>query len=219
MKLISIQSARAVWLVSLNQINPRGRNILPLVIALIERYKFEKRPDAKSLTEVPTKIVFDVGSFLGADGYPVYVGLTVHDDGLVVQTRSSTLDAEHFLEDMFSWLAKDYQLPAASELSIRKLYMSDVIVQLDRPLNVFNERVARFARSLESGLGEMQPKPMRLVNINFATDPGETNQQQAALRIEHAVGTSFRENKFYSSAPIHTHEHLRLLERFEEAAT
>lgn len=218
MKLVSIQSARTVWLVPLNQINPRGRNILPLVIALIERYKFEKRPDAKSLTEVPTKIHFEVGSFVGADGYPIYVSLSVHDDGLVVETRSSTLDAERFLQDMFLWLAQDYQLPAASELSIRRRYMSEVIVQLDRPINVFNEKFAGFALSLESGLGENQSKPMSLVNLSFATDPGETNQQQT-LRIERAGGTPFYENKFYSAAPIHTHEHLRLLERFEKAAT
>lgn len=218
MKLVSVESARAVWLVPLTEINPRGRNILPLVVALIERYKFEKRPDAKSLTEVPTKIVFDVGSFPGTEGYPVYVSLTVHDDGLVVETRSSTQDAERFLRDVFSWLAKDYQLPSIDELSIRRLYMSEVIVQFARPLQIFNEKFSRFAHSLESGLGESHRRPMKLTNISFAADPEET-KRQIALRIEHAANTPFRENKFYSSAPIHTHEHLALLERFEGAAT
>lgn len=218
MKLVSIESARAVWLVPLTQINPRGRNILSLVVALIERYRFEKRPDAKSLTELPTKIVFEAGSFVGEEGYPVYVSLTVHDDGLVVQTRSSTQDADRFLYDLFSWLSEDYQLPAVDELSIRRLYMSDVIVQFARPLHVFNERFSAFAQALSSGIGENQPKAMKLTNISFGIDPEETNRQ-VALRIEHAINTPFRENKFYSSAPIHTHEHLALLEKFEQAAT
>lgn len=218
MKLVSIQSARAVWLVPLASINPRGRNLLPLVISLIERYKFEKRPEAKSLTEVPTNIVFDVGSFVGADGYPVYVGLTVHDDGLVVQTRSSTTDAETFLQDLFSWLASDYKLPAISELSIVRRYMSEVIVKFDRVPAVFNDKFMRFVSSLKSGLGKQQPDPMELVNLNFATDPDEKKQQKA-LRIERAAGAQFSENLFYSSAPIHTREHLELLGRFEEAAS
>jgi hypothetical protein len=158
-----------------------------------------------------------VGSFPGIDGYPVYVSLNIHDDGLVVQTRSSTMDAERFLRDMFSWLAKDYQLPAASDLSVRKLYMSEVIVQFERTPIVFSDKFMRFARRLETGLGENQPKAMKLTTLNFGTDPAEQNP--VGLRIERAAGTSFQENHFYSSAPIHTDEHLDLLASFEEAAT
>jgi hypothetical protein len=129
------------------------------------------------------------------------------------------MDAERFLRDMFSWLAKDYQLPSASDLSIRRLYMSEVIVQFERTPAVFSDKFMRFARPLESGLGENQPRPMKLMSLNFATDPAAPNQQQAVLRIERAVGTPFQDNKFYSSAPVHTDEHLELLEKFEEAAT
>jgi hypothetical protein len=217
MKLLSIRTARTIWLVPPTYINPRGRFILPGILACAKRYGFVKVPNPQSFFETPVKVMFEGGSFTASDGVSVVVNLTLHDDGIVADTRSSTEDSELFLEDALGWLATEFQLPEPSELSIKKIYLSEVNLAFDRSIEIFNDRFSNFVRSLRSGVGTNPAKPMELVNLNFGTDPG-TGARQALLRIERDVGASFNENRYFSSALLQTSEHLKLLREFEEAA-
>ncbi len=216
MKLVSIRVARSIWLVPVNQLNPRGRYLLPAVSGVVERYHFAKPPDLKSLTESPVKVAFEAGVFAGTNGVPVTVQLTLHDDGLVAETRSSTDDSDAFLEDLLSWLEKEYDLPSYTDLGIRKIYASELYVQFQNPISVFSERFSAFADSIETGLGPNQPNPMHLAGLIFGSDP--TNKQQSLVRIEREANIPFKENRYYSYAPIKTSEHLKLLELFEKKA-
>ena len=150
--------------------------MLPAVSAIVERYRFTKAPDTSSLTTSPTKIVFEVGAFPGIEGFPVYVNLTVHDDGLVVETRSSTNDGDRFLEDLLSWMAKEYQLPVHAELGIRRIYVSELTISFESSISVFGEKFKTFSDSLKSGIGQNQSSPMNLVQLSFGTDPANGKQ-------------------------------------------
>lgn len=216
MKLLSIRVARSIWLVPFAHLNPRGRNLLSVVPAVVERYGFVKPPTLESLTATPIKIVFESGAFLNPAGVPISVNLTLHDDGLVADTRSSTDDADLFLEDLLSWAAEKYQLPQYSELGVRKIYSSEITVSFQKTLDVFNEKFSAFVDAIKSGIPG-QRDPMELVAIIFGSDPAAGRQQ--LLRIEREVSTPFGENRYYSYAPIQTAEHLKLLELFEQKAT
>ncbi|MDB6157024.1 MAG: hypothetical protein JWO04_730 [Gammaproteobacteria bacterium] len=218
MKILSIRSARSIWLVPLVYIKPKGRFLIPAVPAIVERYGFLKRPDVSALVASPTTLKFEVGAFVGSDGIAKQVSLSVHDDGLIAEMRSSTDDCDLFLEDALKWLAEEFQLPRIGEPFVRKVYASELSVQFDGPVEIFNDRFSSFVNSLKSGLGTHQPRPMALTHINFGSEPAP-GAQSTALRIEREVGTPFAENRYYSAAAIPTNDHLDLLRKFEEAAT
>jgi hypothetical protein len=171
MKLLAIRTARTVWLIPPNYINPRGRFILPGILACAKRYGFVKVPDPQVFLTAPMKAMFEGGSFTGGDGVPITVSLTVHDDGLVADTRSSTEDSELFLNDVLGWLVAEFKLPEAVDLGIKKIYVSEVSFTFDASIEIFNDRFSKFVRSLKAGAGTTPAKPMELVNLNFATDP------------------------------------------------
>lgn len=214
MKLASIRSAKAIWLVPLIDINQRGRFLLPAAAALVERYGFAKPPDHASLVGSPTKISFEMGAFAATDGTPIYVNLTVHDDGLVAETRTSTEEADRFLSDALTWLSGEFQLPAYADLGVKRIYTSEVSVIFEGEFSVFNDKFKRFSDSLRLGALD---RSLELINLNFGTDPSE-GRAQAMLRIEREVGVAFAAQRYYSYANTTTSEHLRLLQAFEEAA-
>ena len=176
MKLANIRSARSIWLVPINDINQRGKFILPAVAGLVQRYSFQKPPDAASLVASPTKVSFEVGAFTATDGTPIYVNMMVHDDGIVVDTRTSTEEADRFLEDVLGWLSSEFQLTAVAELGIKRLYVSELVVVFDREPSVFSETMERFASTLRFSTSD---RPLKLINLSFGADPTEARQNNA----------------------------------------
>lgn len=218
MKLLSVRIARSIWLLPISNLNPRGRFLLPAVPGIVQRYGFAKAPELQAFLTLPMTAKFEGGAFVGRDKTPRTVGLTLHDDGVVAEMRSSTTDCDLFLEDAFTWLSEEYQLPAYKELKIRRIYLSEISVQFENHLKIFNERFSQFTESLEAGLGPHQTKAMNLVQLNFGTHP-ESGTPQRMLKIEREVGTPFCDNRYYSSATIPTEDHLKILQSFEDAAT
>lgn len=218
MKLLSVRTARSIWLLPLRDLNPHGRFLFPAIAGMVQRYGFAKAPEPQSVLASPLTVRFEGGAFVGKETVPRTVNLVLHDDGLVAEMRSCTEDCDLFLEDAFTWLSSEYRLPRFNELAIRRIYLSEISVQFESTLEIFNERFSRFADSLQAGLGPHQPKPMLLTHLNFGVDPA-TGAPQPMLRIEREAGTTFDQNRYYSSATIPTDDHLKILRKFEDAAT
>src|SRR5712691_10152352 len=152
MKLLSIRSAKSIWLVPRDFLNPRGKFLRPAIPAFVERYSFAKYSEPKDAQDNQgTK--FEFGSFTPNGGTPILLSMTVHTDGIVVETRSSTDDGDLFLDDALSWVSKEYGLPKVSDLPIRKIYASEVIVQAENTLHFLNERFSPFLKELSSVIG------------------------------------------------------------------
>lgn len=215
MKLLSIANARAIWLVPAIFLNPHGKSLLPLVSGAVERYKFQIAPELKiGSSSRPDDLKFEDGIFTGKNGIPINVSLAIHSDGLVAETRSSTDDAEAFLVDVLTWAAKEFGLVSYSELSIKRLYVSEVFMQFERELAPFNKKFMPFLAALRND----KTRPMDFMHINFGEDD-PSNQKAVGLRIERRLSTPFGDNHYYSLAKTPTAEHLALLKSFEDAAT
>jgi len=220
MKILAINMARAIWLFPTVLLNPRGRNILASMEAFAARYKFAKVPEPKSFVERPTKLVFEGGSFIGSNGEPITVGFTIHDDGIIGDTRASTGEADAFLHDALSWFSAENQLPSYSDFSVKKLYSSEICVHLEKPLTIFNKKFSSFTNRLKSGISNNPGVPLELVQLTFSPDRSSTNTKTVVpFKLERMVEASFSDNQFYSYAPVPTDEHLELLSAFEEAAS
>jgi hypothetical protein len=217
-KILAVNSARSIWLVSTLRLNPRGRSLVPAVVGLAERYKFSKLPPANSLATQPLDLKFEGGAFVASDGTPLAVGLSILDDGMIAETRASTDESDDFLEDALSWASAEYGLPHFSELGIERLYASELTVQLDLSANLFSQSFSRYGEKLKRGVSNNPGLPMELTALHFGPDPSLT-KRVAPFKVERLANVPFDRNEYYSVAPVPTSEHVELLQTMERFAS
>ena len=197
-------------------INPRGRDFSAHAIEwLRNKYNFLKCPSSIYDRDENQPIAFKTGSFPGQDGSFIEVDLNFYSDGFVADTRSSTKDSDAFLEDLLNSLAHDFGLVYTPEMVRKKLYVSEINIRLKKPLNNVNPRMQTFIQKIMSMTGEEDIKTMEWAGLGFWWDPASASAQ-SNFQLERVIGIPFSEQRYYSRAPLHTADHLQLLEEFEK---
>jgi hypothetical protein len=217
LKILAVNSARSIWLVPTVLLNPQGRYLVPIFAEFAARYKFAKAPEAKDVTISPLNISFQDGVFESANGTPIYVSLTVHDDGLVAETRASTDESERFLQDALTWFSSEFELPSYKDLGIKRIYVSELVVEMQLSMSIFSDEFLEFTAKMRRGMSSNPGKPLDLTGLQFGPDPTST-KNLAPFRIERLANTPFKEDRFYCAAPLPTAEHISLLKLFSKAA-
>jgi hypothetical protein len=214
MKILSVRAARCIWLVPTAFLNPRGLSLKAPLAAFVERYAFKyEAPEGEKKGHR-----FAGGAFTKKGGAPIEIQLTIHDEGLVAENRSSTEDGDLFLEDSLGWLASDFGFPRHADLPIKKIYGSELFVQLEKRPSTLDSKLRGFTKLLSATLGTSQSGPFDLAHLNFGSDP-EPSQSPAVFRFEREAGVRFAENRYYSFAPCQTEAHLKLLSALEKILT
>jgi len=215
MKLLSVNLARSIWLFILNDLNPRGYSISNLSNDVVNRYKFASFPKADEDFDLQKGVVFQLGAFQGSKKQPVNVNLTVYNDGFVADTRSSTIESDEFLDDVFSWLSKEYGYTPIQEIIRSKVYSSEIYIRMNKPLNALNPKLKEFAKHLSSKVeGYVEDILLETGGISFMRDPGKIGRP-GPFKLEKQEGIPFEENRYYSLAPLQTEAHIELLKEFE----
>jgi len=49
MNLLSIRNARSIWLMQIEDMNPHGLDLIPVLVAIKSRYGFQKAPKPEDL--------------------------------------------------------------------------------------------------------------------------------------------------------------------------
>lgn len=218
MKLLAVNSARAIWLVKTIFLNPKGRSLVPAIVGLAGRYKFSKLPPAESLATQPLDMKFEGGVFTGVNGEPIAINLSIYDDGLIAETRASTEESDRFLNDALSWACEEYGLPHHSQLGVNKVYASELIVQLDLTNSIFGGKFAEFAARLRRGISSNPQIPLEITGLHFGPDPSLT-KKVAPFRVERLANVPFEREEYFSTAPVPTSEHVELLKLMEQLGT
>lgn len=216
MKLLSIIVARSTWFFPLTDLNPRGRYIHPIAKGLPDRYDFVKYPEKMEDMEEGAK--FEDGKFKTSRDDAITVSLTLHESGIVGDTRSSTTDSDEFLDDMLNWLCAEFGLAPSQEIVRRKVYLSAVHVHMDGSLNLLNPKLEPFARQLSSKVVGYDPVMFETFGIMFWKDPKKTGPE-FSFRLERAETEPFSQQRYFSLAPLQTETHLELLEELERILT
>ncbi len=74
MKLLYIDLARSVWMIYINELNPRGKNLYPAISWLNDLYKFKRLPPKTEVLDYVKGINFDDGEFINSSGdYMVHI--------------------------------------------------------------------------------------------------------------------------------------------------
>lgn len=219
MNLLNISVARAIWLVPLPDLNPRGQPLRQISLDKIgEKYAFQVVPTIARAIEASQKneaIHFIGGVFRSSDGKDFAIDLKIHNDGVIAETRSSTKHAEEFLSDLFAWLPVGLQLQP-SNISIRKkMVVSELHVSSERVLTMLNPKLTKIAKTLASLVPPGSPTSYEATALAFSTDFND-GTPLVNFRFERQVNMPFSEHRYYSSAPIHTDDHLALLDSLEK---
>lgn len=216
MKLLSIQRARSLWFVNVTDLNPHGYNLLKIVPNIIEKYRFQLFPTKFEEFDLTQGVKYHGGTFQIDSQHDISVDVNIYNNGLLVDTRSSTKDADAFLDEFLTWIASELDLVSYQEVLNTKIYVSELWVQTDKPLNALNPKLADFAKRLTSLIvgHENHPIAFETTGIYLSTNPIITNPP-GGFRFERVEGAPFNENRYYSAAPLQTDLHLEMLEELE----
>jgi hypothetical protein len=212
MTVLNVKTARAIWLVDSRDLNPRGIDIWPVLMAVKDRYNFQVYP--KTVDEAnensPNGIVFMNGSFAVGSAHHTIVKATIYGDGIVVDSALSTDFCEAFLTDVLS-LASQFGLTYRSEMIHTKIYTSELIVQTNKDLNRLFAPLVVVKERLNSLTGHtFEP-----AGFGFSIDTQATTARPAAFRFEREINKPFGRQRYYSSAPLQTSQHEDLLRQME----
>ncbi len=219
MKLLSVKQARSIWLVYLVDLNPHGLNLLTFIPPIVEKYKFQlfpTKPEELGFGKETREIKFSGGSFQKDPQHNIGVELTIYNDGLVADTRSSTKDSDAFLNEFLNWISSEFDLVPFQEVLRSKAYVSELWVQTDKSLNTLNPKLEHFAKRLTSLIigHSHHPIAFETSGITFWTDPTVVNPP-GGFRFERLIDVPFSENRYYSAAPLQTDAHLEMLMELE----
>ncbi len=213
MKLSSVKLARTVFLFPAGDVNPAGKYLLPILSALIKRYRFATFPSFAEAVQTDQGIKLAQGVFSHREWKEIAVDLAIYNDGLVADTRAGTDVSEAFIEDLFSWIRDEHGLERPR--SITKQYISEIIVETNASLISLNVKLERFARNLTAKVKGFGKVSYQLTGLSLWTEqfgpvaaPG--------FRFERAVGVPRQQDRYYSVAPLRTADHVLLLEQLEE---
>jgi len=216
MELLAVHLARLIVFFPTDELNPSGRRLLDNFLpAFIERYDFRKYPEKPDEFDEGKGITFELGRWQDA----VINRLVLYNNGILVDTMSSTDNAEAMLKDALIWAAESFGLTYRPDMLNRKVYLSELMFRSEVPLESLNPALKGLCARLSSYMSEQENTPLAFepVGIVFGFDTLKLKTTPAALRIERVIDTPFSEMKYFSVAPLPTAEHIKFLEDFEAA--
>jgi hypothetical protein len=214
MKLLSVIIAKSLWLFPVFDLNPKGQSLFPVMDWLIKTYKFQIFPPANDPFDLAKGIKFENGIFQNKEGNQIILSLTVYNDGLVADTRSSTQDSDAFLEEMLTTISEPFKLQSFESVTRRNTYLSQLFISTDKSLEKINPKLNELARFLSDNVEGYKNLSYEFASLSFGTENAGTISPHPFI-FERAVNTPFSENRYYSSASLATNKHLELLEKLE----
>ncbi len=216
MKLSAVVLARFMGFVETFDLNPLGRVFFPdLIPDLVKRCKFQKFPIKYDDLDEQKGVEFLEGKW----GEITVERLTVYQNGILVDTRSSTADSEKVLEEVLLWAASEFGVAYRPGMIKRKGYVSSLTFYSGIPLlsglnNALSKLSARIGNATSQVVGH--PLSFETVGITMNHEWVQVARQPiAAFTINRRIETPFSENKYFSEAPLPTDLHITLLQEFE----
>jgi hypothetical protein len=215
MKLLGVRNARSIWLAPQQFFNPKGIFLRKASLDIKTRYQFLKSPYDNS-TAGTQEAKYELGGYKTKRGETIQIDTVIlHMDGVIVDCRSSTEDADEFLEDAFAWLSAEHGLPPIGTFPLKRLYASELNVELDKQPAFLTPKLTEFLRVASEALGDPKKGELGFLGFSLTTDP-EQSPRPAQFRFEREIHTPLDSKRFYTFAPIQTRVHIRLIQQLED---
>lgn len=214
MKVTAIKLARVIALFDTNELQPTGTvPMSKMAAALVKKFEFQKQSESGSKPDEQNGFVFQDGVW---SGIPVEK-LTVYNDGLILDTRASTLQSHQILREALVWGKEKLGLHFDEEMLGNLRYLSTFLFQSDAPLLTHSDPINNAARKMaevrRSITGSVRPYQGIRIDINF--DQREHTEPIAAFTIQRLATAPFRSNRYFTQAPVPTDMHIEIVKQFE----
>jgi hypothetical protein len=195
---------------------------LELVEAAKQRYNFVKVP----IAEKNEPFDFQIGK-LKVDGKVIkidqfvvsYIGTQATSLGAA--TRTTTDDADLFLDDLIAWSQEEFGLdtdslfPPAYHGQVEFVLEKGQLADRFKKLNGLGDAITKIIRGY--GLNECPDFALNSFSMHFDTnDPALTKPIPTVFAVERRVTARYAENKYFSQAPLKTADHKAVLEQLEK---
>jgi hypothetical protein len=199
-------------------------SIYELVDSIQSRYSFRVVPNPEQLTQAQTPLLsFSYGAINTPDKSIIIERLIVtyvdnRSTAFAVFTKSNTDDSEWVVNDLVAWMAERYGL---DRTVISPDYPnSQLEVVLEGSIDGITDKLAGLGKEIADLLrryGHTTPD-FQLSGFSMHVDSSlaELVPVPTSFSIEHRIGASYQENRYFSQAPLHTRDHEKILRRLEE---
>jgi hypothetical protein len=221
MNIVSLETGRTTWLFPVEEILPLGGADGPKIVAAISsKYKFTHPPANPTREDIDKNgLKFAGGQMTHKDKIVNVAEFIVFNDG-IVSVSTSTENAESFLQEVYAFLVSEFEFREITS-KVKRAHLSTVVIDFDTGLNHFvhgrsveMDLIGKHLNSIDS-----TNFPVEVARIDFVLnkDPEFRPPNIPRLTIERRAHTQFSQHRYFSSAPIHTAEHLGILDRIERS--
>jgi len=201
-----------------------GYSPFELVEAVKERYHFNEVPTARQLSTHPrpTRPASFIYGKMEAEDRLIRVeqflvrSLVPHATLLTASTRTSTKEADMFLNDLLTWAKEKYDLDTSP--AFPAAYESQLAVTFDPSFGgseVFT-MLGQGITGLVRGYGFKDCHAFELVEVSMRCEGAQLEQYRACpFSLKRQVAPLSNEYQYFSQAPLRTTDHERLLAELE----
>ena len=215
MKLVAVETARVIGFLEVDGFDPRGRmSLLEGIKILTDRYGFVAAPKTLAELDLHKGIHFGHGRL----GDIRIDKLGLYNNGLLVETHSSTTDSKIVIEDFITHVHQALD----SEVAVHRwMTVSNIIFTSELDLTKLHGALSLVAEQVSRSVSQDFGRDVRFQPsaFNIGYDPSETDLRPPNFSIERRIDTPYSATTYFSGAPVGTATHIELLERLENALT
>jgi hypothetical protein len=214
MKITAIKLARVIALFDTDELTPGGEISLSKFIAeATNKFGFQKFPTASEQVEENSGLVFLNGTW---DDTPV-LKLTIFNDGIILETNTSTARSLQILSESLHWAKQELRLHFEEEMLRRTRYLSSLGFYSEAPILKHSQPMNNAAKTMTELMGSILGQNWEYdgTRIDLDFDHSTNRAAFAPFTIQRLAVESFGSNRYYSQAPLPTDAHIALIEQFE----
>lgn len=215
MDLVGFENTKVVHLFL--AFRQEGQLYLPSAAqSFAERYKFAGVPT--TLGELSgERVSFRHGFFEGN----AIESFDIYNDGVIVESKSPSDLLDSFVRDVTVWMEKSLGMKRVETHAINKNYESRLVVRTEAPIQSLFEKLIPLQDLIGRLLNKAMGLDVKYHAVGFALSPelsSISSLKPIPFRFERRSGLAFETNMYYSSAPLPTDDHLRVLRELEKLA-
>ena len=182
------------------------------VTAITGRYRFVSAP---TQTDPAQPIKFQTGAIV-LNGITIPItSLEIYDDGIIINSHN-TDDADAVMQDFMSWAIQEFNYRAPTT-KFPRLYQSRIVVDLEESLNKFISNFDTVRRIITKFL-TADEDTLNVLRLSIGPHPAGALPYRTTWFIEPRTQQPIVPNRYFSTAPLSTAEHIQLLSALEAAA-
>ncbi len=216
MKIITVEQARVLDLLPIEEIRPRYGVYLPeFVNDIAQRYSFLASP--KDLVAAAKDgAVFQQGRFRIDDADVVIKELGIYSDGIIVDTNDAKM-SEIVLDDLYKWGTERFKL-SERKTPPRRTFAGVIVFEYEKTLEKALGSICRIGQILSESLKHLYGWEYKYdaQRIGLAVDPANIpHLRSKSFVLGRRVQVPNSSNSSGSGAPLPTDHHIKLLETIE----